>query len=116
MVGGIPSPLNNQLYFLLQLFSVAFGSSPTSPPPAPSDLIVQDFAVIMIIAAVMLIITHKLRQPMVIGYIVAGMIIGPYTPPFSLISSIQTVNVLSEIGIILLLFVVGMEFPIVKLK
>ncbi|MFL6434313.1 MAG: cation:proton antiporter, partial [Nitrososphaeraceae archaeon] len=80
------------------------------------DLIVQDFAVIMIIAAVMLIITHKLRQPMVIGYIVAGMIIGPYTPPFSLISSIQTVNVLSELGIIMLLFVIGTEFPIAKLK
>jgi monovalent cation:H+ antiporter-2, CPA2 family len=70
----------------------------------------------MIIAAVMLIITHKLRQPMVIGYIVAGMIIGPYTPPFSLISSIQTVNVLSELGIIMLLFVIGTEFPIAKLK
>jgi CPA2 family monovalent cation:H+ antiporter-2 len=53
---------------------------------------------------------------MVIGYIVAGMIIGPYTPPFSLISSIQTVNVLSELGIIMLLFVIGTEFPIAKLK
>jgi monovalent cation:H+ antiporter-2, CPA2 family len=115
MVGDIPSPLNNQLYFI-QLFSLAFGSSPTSPSSAPGDLIVQDFAVIMIIAAVMLIITHKLRQPMVIGYIVAGMIIGPYTPPFSLISSIQTVNTLSELGIIMLLFVIGTEFPIAKLK
>jgi CPA2 family monovalent cation:H+ antiporter-2 len=64
----------------------------------------------------MLIITHKLKQPMVIGYILAGMIIGPYTPPFSLISSIQTVNVLSELGIIMLLFVIGTEFPIAKLK
>jgi CPA2 family monovalent cation:H+ antiporter-2 len=92
-----------------------FGSSSSSSSPL-GDLIVQDFAVIMIIAAVMLIITHKLRQPMVIGYIVAGMIIGPYTPPFSLISSIQTVNVLSELGIIMLLFVIGTEFPIAKLK
>ena len=116
MVGDIPSPLNNQLYAILQLFSLAFGSSPTSPSSAPGDLIVQDFAVIMIIAALMLIITHKLRQPMVIGYILAGMIIGPYTPPFSLISSIQTVNVLSELGIIMLLFVIGTEFPIAKLK
>src|ERR671939_56347 len=116
MVGGIPSPLNNQLYFILQLFSLAFGSSPASPSSAPGDLIVQDFAVIMIIAALMLIITHKLKQPMVIGYILAGMIIGPYTPPFSLISSIQTVNILSELGIIMLLFVIGTEFPIAKLK
>jgi monovalent cation:H+ antiporter-2, CPA2 family len=116
MVDDIPSPLNNQLHFILQLFSLASGSPATSPPTAPGDLIVQDFAVIMIIAAVMLVITYKLRQPMVIGYILAGMIIGPYTPPFSLISSIQTVNVLSELGIIMLLFVIGTEFPIAKLK
>src|SRR5919198_172456 len=116
MVGDISSPLISQSYFLLQLFSVAFGSSSSSSSSLFGDLIVQDFAVIMIVAAVMLIITHKLRQPMVIGYIVAGMIIGPYTPPFSLISSIQTVNVLSELGIIMLLFVIGTEFPIAKLK
>ena len=116
MIDDIPLPLNSQLYFMFQLFSIAFGSSSTTQSSAVGDLIVQDFAVIMIIAALMLIITYKLKQPMVIGYIVAGMIIGPYTPPFSLISSIQTVNVLSELGIIMLLFVIGTEFPIAKLK
>src|ERR671927_1944321 len=116
MIDDISLPLDSQLYFMLQLFSIAFGASYPSPSSAVGDQIVQDFAVIMIIAAVMLIITYKLKQPMVIGYIVAGMIIGPYTPPFSLISSIQTVNVLSELGIIMLLFVIGTEFPIVKLK
>ena len=44
------------------------------------------------------------------------MIIGPYTPPFSLISQTDTLEVFAEIGVILLLFVVGMEFPIAKLK
>ena len=53
---------------------------------------------------------------MVIGYILAGMIIGPYTPPFSLIINIDVLNLFAEIGIILLLFVVGMEFPIDKLR
>jgi CPA2 family monovalent cation:H+ antiporter-2 len=101
---------------MLHLFSIAFGAFSHSSSSAVGDFIVQDFAVIMIVAALMLIITHKLKQPMVIGYIVAGMIIGPYTPPFSLISSIQTVNVLSELGIIMLLFVIGTEFPIAKLK
>jgi CPA2 family monovalent cation:H+ antiporter-2 len=64
----------------------------------------------------MLIITYKLKQPMVIGYILAGMVIGPYTPPFSLIQSVETVNVFAELGIIMLLFVIGTEFPIAKLK
>ena len=82
----------------------------------PSELIVQDFAVIMIIASIMALISYKLRQPMVMAYIVAGMIIGPFTPPFSLIVHTEVLQVFAEIGIILLLFVIGMEFPIEKLK
>lgn len=81
-----------------------------------ADFIVQDFAVIMIVAAIMLFVTHKLKQPMVIGYVIAGMIIGPYTPPFSLIHNVETVNVLAELGIVMLLFVIGTEFPIAKLR
>jgi CPA2 family monovalent cation:H+ antiporter-2 len=86
-------------------------SSATSP-----DFLIQDFAVIMIVAALMLVITHRLKQPMVIGYIVAGMIIGPYTPPFSLIHNVSSLNSFAELGIIMLLFVIGTEFPIAKLK
>jgi CPA2 family monovalent cation:H+ antiporter-2 len=78
--------------------------------------IVQDFAVIMIVASAMALISFKLKQPMVIGYIGAGIIIGPYTPPFSFILNVEVLNLFAEIGIILLLFVVGMEFPIEKLK
>jgi monovalent cation:H+ antiporter-2, CPA2 family len=80
------------------------------------ELIVRDFAIIMILATVMALISHRLKQPMVIAYIIAGMIIGPHTPPFSLISQTDTLEVFAEIGVILLLFVVGMEFPIAKLK
>lgn len=93
--------------FLPQFFSTGNG---------PTELIVQDFAIIMIIAAVMITITYKLRQPMVIGYILAGIVIGPFTPPFTLVSSIDTINALAEIGIIMLLFVVGTEFPMARLR
>jgi CPA2 family monovalent cation:H+ antiporter-2 len=82
----------------------------------PIDLVVQDIAVIMVVAAIMLTITFKLKQPMVIGYIIAGMIIGPYVPPFSLVSSLETLNLFAELGIIMLLFVTGTEFPIAKLR
>ena len=78
--------------------------------------IFQDFAVIMIVASVMTLISYKLRQPVIIGYIIAGMIIGPYTPPFSLILNIDILSLFAEIGVVLLLFVVGMEFPIQKLR
>ena len=94
--------------FIGRLFS---GGSRSS-----SDFIVQDFAVIMIVAAIMLVITYKLKQPMVIGYILAGIVIGPHTPPFSLIHNIDTLNVFAELGIIMLLFVIGTEFPIAKLR
>jgi CPA2 family monovalent cation:H+ antiporter-2 len=97
-------------------FPQIFSDPGLSSSLSPSDFIVQDFAVIMIIAAIMLIITYKLKQPMVIGYILAGMVIGPYTPPFTLIQSVETVNVFAELGIIMLLFVIGTEFPIAKLK
>ena len=97
-------------------FPQIFSDPGLSSSLSPSDFIVQDFAVIMIIAAIMLIITYKLKQPMVIGYILAGMVIGPYTPPFTLIQSVESVNVFAELGIIMLLFVIGTEFPIAKLK
>ncbi|MGQ0772560.1 MAG: cation:proton antiporter domain-containing protein [Nitrososphaerota archaeon] len=87
-----------------------------SSTPSASELIVQDFAVIMIVASIMALISYKLRQPMIMAYIIAGMIIGPYTPPFSLIAHVDVLHVFAEIGIILLLFVIGMEFPIEKLK
>jgi CPA2 family monovalent cation:H+ antiporter-2 len=64
----------------------------------------------------MALVSYRLKQPMVIGYIVAGMIIGPYTPPFSFILHPEVLNLLSEIGIVLLLFVVGLEYPIAKLR
>lgn len=87
-----------------------------SAAPSPSELIIQDFAVIMVIASVMALISYKLKQPMIMAYIIAGMIIGPFTPPFSLITHVEILHVFAEIGIILLLFVIGMEFPLEKLK
>jgi CPA2 family monovalent cation:H+ antiporter-2 len=78
--------------------------------------IIQDFSVIMIVASVMTFISFKLKQPLVIGYIIAGIIIGPHSPPFSLILNLDILNLFAEIGVILLLFVVGMEFPLERLR
>jgi monovalent cation:H+ antiporter-2, CPA2 family len=96
--------------------SLPQGFSPSGSSPLLSDTIVQDFAVIMIVAAVMLLLTYKLKQPMVLGYILAGIIIGPYTPPFQLLRDIDTINIFAELGIIMLLFVIGTDFPIQKLR
>jgi monovalent cation:H+ antiporter-2, CPA2 family len=78
--------------------------------------VIQDFAIIMVVASVMALVSYRLNQPMVIGYIVAGIIIGPHTPPFSFILHPEILDLLAEIGIVLLLFVVGLEYPIAKLR
>ena len=82
----------------------------------PIEQILQDFAVIMIIASVMTLIFYRLKQPVVIGFIVAGIIIGPYTPPFSLIHNSDVLNLFAEMGVILLLFYSGHGISHTKTK
>jgi CPA2 family monovalent cation:H+ antiporter-2 len=102
--------------FVSQILQISSSTSPPSSPSFSTDFLIQDFAVIMIVAAIMLVITRRVKQPMVIGYIIAGMIIGPFTPPFSLIHNVNSLNSFAELGIIMLLFVIGTEFPIAKLR
>jgi len=84
--------------------------------PIDATLVIQDLAVIMVVASVMALASFKLKQPMILGYIIAGMILGPHTPPGSLLFDPDVVNVFAQIGIILLLFVVGLEFPVNRLR
>ena len=76
---------------------------------------IQDLAVIMLVAGVVTIIFHRLKQPVVLGYIVAGFIIGPHTPPFGLIHDEDTIKTLAELGVIFLMFCLGLEFSLRKL-
>jgi monovalent cation:H+ antiporter-2, CPA2 family len=76
---------------------------------------IQDLAVIMAIAGVATVLFHRLRQPVVLGYIVAGVIIGPYTPPFNLIHDEATIQTLGELGVVFLMFSLGLEFSLRKL-
>jgi len=76
----------------------------------------QDLAIVMIVAGLVTIVFHRLKQPVVLGYILAGVIIGPHTPPLPLIANDETIQTLSELGIIFLLFSLGLEFSLRKLK
>jgi CPA2 family monovalent cation:H+ antiporter-2 len=75
----------------------------------------QDLAVVMLVAGVVMVIFRRLRQPVVLGYILAGMIIGPHTPPYALVHDQDTINTLSQLGVILLMFSLGLEFSLRKL-
>ncbi len=81
-----------------------------------SATFLHDLAVVMIVAGLVTVIFHRFKQPVVLGYILAGVIIGPHTPPFPLVHDQATINTLSELGVILLMFSLGLEFSLRKLK
>ncbi|MBN3855604.1 MULTISPECIES: cation:proton antiporter [unclassified Paraburkholderia] len=76
---------------------------------------IQDLAVVMAIAGIVTVLFHRLKQPVVLGYIAAGVIIGPYTPPFQLIHDEQTIQTMGELGVVFLMFSLGLEFSLRKL-
>ncbi|MFB3887856.1 MAG: cation:proton antiporter [Candidatus Bathyarchaeia archaeon] len=78
--------------------------------------IITDLAILLAVASVVTLVFHKLKQPLIVGYLIAGIIVGPYTPPFSLIGHTEILSVFAEIGVILLLFTIGLEFPVNRLR
>ena len=76
----------------------------------------QDLAVVMIVAGLVTVICHHFKQPVVLGYIIAGVIIGPHTPPFPLIKDKEGIDTLSELGLVFLMFSLGLEFSLRKLQ
>lgn len=77
--------------------------------------LVSDLALILISAGVVTILFKLLKQPLVLGYIVAGFLVGPHLHIFPTVTDIAEVEVWSEIGIIFLLFALGLEFSFKKL-
>ncbi len=80
-----------------------------------AEAFVQDLAVIMLVAGLVTLLFHQLKLPVVLGYILAGVLIGPHTPPFALIHDQQTIHTLAELGVVFLLFSLGLEFSLKKL-
>jgi len=101
-------------------------------PEIPHSSFVTDLAIIMILASVTTLAFFKMRQPLIIGYLFAGMLIGPLSPIWTwllpggqnsmgfeqtgLLSDLGLLNIFAELGVILLLFVIGIEFPYSKIR
>jgi len=102
-------------------------------PELPHTTFVTDLAIIMILAAIVTLAFFKIRQPLIIGYLFAGMLIGPLSPLWAwllpeggppsgridgigILSDITALSLFAEIGVILLLFVIGIEFPLAKIR
>jgi CPA2 family monovalent cation:H+ antiporter-2 len=77
--------------------------------------LLQDLAIILAIAGGVTLLFHRIRQPVVLGYILAGVIVGPNTPPFPLVHDHHTVEMLAELGVVLLMFGLGLHFSLRKL-
>ena len=100
-------------------------------PELPHTTFVTDLAIIMILAAIVTLAFFKIKQPLIIGYLFAGMLIGPLSPLWAwllpeggpgtvegigVLSDVSALNLFAEIGVILLLFVIGIEFPYAKIR
>ena len=79
-----------------------------------SQEFLRNLALILGVAALTTIVFHRLRQPVVFGYMLAGLIVGPHVP-VPLIADLEIVRELSELGVILLMFSLGLEFSLRRL-
>ena len=72
-----------------------------------------DFAIVLCVAAVTGLASRLLGQPSLLGYLLAGVVIGPYTP-IPLFADVQRVHAMSEFGVVLVMFSVGLEFSFAR--
>lgn len=77
--------------------------------------LITDLALILIFAGIITLIFKWLKQPLVLGYIVAGLLAGPYIKIFPSVLDLENINIWAEIGVIFLLFALGLEFSSKKL-
>ncbi|MBF0315735.1 MAG: cation:proton antiporter [Oligoflexia bacterium] len=77
--------------------------------------LIQDLGIILITAAVIAILFKKLKQPVVLGYLVAGFLLSPQFTFYPTVHDLQDISIWAEIGVIFMLFGLGLEFSFKKL-
>ncbi len=73
-----------------------------------------DLAMVLGVAALTSVLFQKLKQPAVLGYLLADMIVGPHVP-VPLVADLGNVRLMGELGVILLMFTIGLEFSLPRL-
>ena len=76
---------------------------------------ITDLAYILVVASIVTILFKRLKQPLVLGYIVAGFLAGPHMPYTPSVSSMEGIEEWSEMGVIFLMFTLGLEFSFKKI-
>ncbi|HET6404485.1 MAG TPA: cation:proton antiporter [Candidatus Thermoplasmatota archaeon] len=83
---------------------------------AEASALFLDFGIILLVAGAVALLFYYLRQPVVLGYLVAGFFVGPYSPGPSFVEDADVMAFFSELGIVFLLFALGLEFNLRKLR
>jgi monovalent cation:H+ antiporter-2, CPA2 family len=77
---------------------------------------IQDLAIVLLAAGIAGVVCRRLGLSVIVGYLVAGMVVGPHTPPFSLVLDVKRIETLSSIGLIFLMFAIGLGLSLTKLR
>ncbi len=77
---------------------------------------IRDLAVVLVIAGTVGWVCQRIGLSLVVGYLVAGAIIGPYTPPFQLVADLDRVQMLSQLGLVFLIFSIGLDLSLQRVR
>jgi monovalent cation:H+ antiporter-2, CPA2 family len=82
----------------------------------PGADFIQDLAVVMVVAGLVGWAFHRIGLSVVVGYLLAGMVIGPGTPPFSLVTDDARIETLASVGLVFLMFSIGVRLSLRRLR
>jgi CPA2 family monovalent cation:H+ antiporter-2 len=77
---------------------------------------IQDLAVILVVAGVVGWLCQRVGLSVIVGFLVAGMMIGPFTPPLAFVSDVRRVETLAQIGLVFLMFSIGLQLSLRKMR
>src|SRR4051812_27491059 len=77
---------------------------------------IQDLAIILVVAGVVGWICQRVGLSVIVGFLVAGMVVGPHTPPMTLVADVDRVETLAQIGLVFLMFSIGLQLSLRKLQ
>ncbi|BCR05614.1 hypothetical protein DESUT3_26830 [Desulfuromonas versatilis] len=77
---------------------------------------IQDLAIVLLGAGIAGVLCKRIGLSVIVGYLVAGIIIGPHTPPFSYVRDIERIQTLSQLGLVFLMFGIGLGLSLTRLQ
>ncbi|HWA87521.1 MAG TPA: cation:proton antiporter [Opitutus sp.] len=78
--------------------------------------LIQDLALILVVAGVVGWVCQRIGLSVVVGFLVAGIVVGPYSPPFAMVADTGRIEALAELGLVFLMFSIGMRLSVRKMR